>query len=78
MMSRPPNDIYWLTSADFEEVGEYSPEVEELLIKKCDYVRITTASVARGLDGDKISQSIACAGDVLAEARYKAWANLRK
>lgn len=78
MMSRPSNDIYWLTSADFDELGEYTPQIEELLIRKCDYVRITAASVARGLDQDKISRSIACANDVLTEAREKAWANMRK
>lgn len=38
MMSRASNDIYWLEDRDFEEIGEYSPEVEEFLISKCDYV----------------------------------------
>jgi hypothetical protein len=39
MMSRPSNDIYWLTAEDLVEIGEYPPGVEELYIKKCDYDR---------------------------------------
>ena len=78
MMSRPSNDIYWLTRADFDELGEYSPQIEELLIRRCDYVRITARSTERDLDGDKLLRSLACANDVLADARDKAWASLRK
>lgn len=39
MMSRPSNDIYWMTSDDIDQLGEYSPGVEELLIARCGYSR---------------------------------------
>lgn len=39
MMSRPSNDIYWLTFADLEELGSVPPELEELYIAKCKYDR---------------------------------------
>jgi len=39
MMSRPSNDIYWLTSDDIEEIGDYAPAQEELYISKCGYDR---------------------------------------
>jgi len=37
MMSRPSNEVYWLTEADLFEIGEYPPHIEELYIAKCDY-----------------------------------------
>ena len=39
MMSRPSNDIYWLSDDDVEELGDYPPELEELYISKCAYNR---------------------------------------
>lgn len=39
MMSRPSNDIYWLTQNDINQLGEYSPGREELLIARCGYSR---------------------------------------
>lgn len=39
MMSRPSNDIYWLTDEDINELGDYTPAQEELYISKCDYDR---------------------------------------
>ena len=39
MMSRPSNDIYWLTSEDIYELGNYPPALEELYITKCGYDR---------------------------------------
>ena len=39
MMSRPSNDIYWLTARDSEKIGEYNPGDEEALISKCGYKR---------------------------------------
>lgn len=49
MMSRPSNDIYWLTDRDIEDLGEYPPELEELFISKCKYDRdqIKRVSTAR-------------------------------
>lgn len=35
MMSRPSNDIYWLTTDDLEEIGFVPPALEELYIAKC-------------------------------------------
>ncbi len=37
MMSHASNDIYWLTAEDIRALGQYSPGLEEQLIKKCDY-----------------------------------------
>ena len=39
MMSRPSNDIYWLTNSDLDDLGDYRPEIEELFIAKCKYDR---------------------------------------
>jgi hypothetical protein len=39
MMSRPSNDIYWLSQNDLFELGEYSPEQEEFFIQRCGYSR---------------------------------------
>lgn len=37
MMSHSSNDIYWLNDRDVLSIGEYSPNIEELLIAKCGY-----------------------------------------
>jgi len=37
MMSRPSNEIYWLTETDLFEIGEFPPHIEELYIAKCQY-----------------------------------------
>lgn len=39
MMSRPSNDVYWLTSVDIEQLGAYPPALEELYISRCGYDR---------------------------------------
>lgn len=39
MMSRPSDDIYWMTANDIEQLGNYSPGREELLISRCGYSR---------------------------------------
>ena len=39
MLSRPSNEIYWLTKEDITELGIYPPDVEEFLIKNCGYRR---------------------------------------
>lgn len=39
MMSRPSNDIYWMTQDDIDQLGPYSPGREELLISRCGYSR---------------------------------------
>ena len=35
MMSRPSNEIYWLTFMDLEEINPIPPALEELFIAKC-------------------------------------------
>jgi hypothetical protein len=39
MMSRPSNDIYWMTQDDRDQLGAFSPGHEELLISRCGYSR---------------------------------------
>lgn len=39
MMSHPSNDIYWLRDRDLQGIGKYRPELEEILINKCGYIR---------------------------------------
>lgn len=40
MMSRPSNDIYWLSERDQEFIGDYNAGIEETLISKCGFKRI--------------------------------------
>ncbi|WP_283742906.1 hypothetical protein [Sideroxydans sp. CL21] len=40
MMTHPSNDVYWLNSKDLEDIGEYPPDVEEVAISKCNYIRM--------------------------------------
>ena len=39
MMSRPSNDVHWLTASDLYSLGEFSPYQEEFLIRRCQYDR---------------------------------------
>lgn len=39
MMSRPSNDVYWLTHDDLDMLGEYGPDKEEFLVRNCGYKR---------------------------------------
>lgn len=47
LMSRPSNDIYWLSFEDIEELGEHPPELEELYIQKCSYDRRNVVRLAQ-------------------------------
>ena len=47
MMSRPSNDIYWMTDDDIEQLGAYSPGLEELLISRCGYSRNLMSDIAK-------------------------------
>ena len=38
MMSRPSNDIYWLSEDDVVLMGEFNPGVEEALVTNCGWV----------------------------------------
>jgi hypothetical protein len=39
MMTRPSNEVYWLQEGDLNDLGEYPPDVEEVLIARCGYSR---------------------------------------
>lgn len=78
MMSRPSNDIFWLNSKDFQEFGEYGPDVEEFLISKCGYIRATESAMARGLTGEQYYKAMICSNNYLDEVRAKGLANFRK
>lgn len=43
MMSRPSNEIYWLSERDLEELGTYGPDQEENFVQQCGYVRNATS-----------------------------------
>lgn len=47
MMSRPSNDIYWMTQNDIDQLGEYRPSLEELLISRCGYNRNLSLDVVK-------------------------------
>ena len=54
MMSRPSNDIYWLTDGDIDELGNFPPALEELYITKCGYSRnpaISNIATVKNADG---------------------------
>jgi len=38
MLSRPSNDIYWLTGKDLATIGEHSAGYSEALVAKCGYM----------------------------------------
>lgn len=78
MMSRPSNDIYWLNSKDFQELGEYRPEVEEFLINKCGYIRATDSAMNRDLTGEQMVKAMTCSNKYLDEVRAKGLADFRK
>ena len=37
MMSRSSTNIYWMSNDDIDQLGEYSPGLEEMLISRCNY-----------------------------------------
>lgn len=71
MMSRPSNDVYWLLADDFIEVGEYSPDIEELLINKCGYFRARPENIAsRGIEEQL--RIVGCAQNIIDNLQKKA------
>lgn len=66
MMSHPSNDIYWLNKRDVSSIGEYSPDVEELLIAKCGYKNLAKVIEERWSE-DKYLSMRQCAEDVTSE-----------
>lgn len=76
MMSKPSNDIHWLTQDDLDEIGEYPPEQEEYLIRKCGYDRNRILKVSEAKNqGDRrrlaeqLTTSMKCTFDATSEAR---------
>lgn len=68
MMSRPSNDIYWMTMDDIDELGSNSPGLEELLISRCgDSIR----KITDGLTSAMLSHDSAAVARE--EARAKAF-----
>jgi hypothetical protein len=63
MMTRPSNEIYWLTEEDLMQLGDYPPPVEEFLIQKCGYFR-QYSRLRRGNADDKarLKSIIGCIG----------------
>lgn len=62
MMSRPSNDIYWMTDDDVKQIGEYSPGMEELLIARCNYSRHMIDDIASermSKDSNKVADGLA-------------------
>lgn len=47
MMGRSSNRIYWLREKDLDLLGDFSPGVEEILIKECGYDKVSGASWSR-------------------------------
>lgn len=66
MMSHPSNDIYWLNKRDVISIGEYSPDIEELLISKCGYKNIAKV-VEERWSVDKHHSMRQCVEDVTSE-----------
>jgi hypothetical protein len=59
MMSRSSNEIYWMTQDDIDQLGSFSPSLEELLISRCGYSRNmiqdgATAMVMARQKGDSV------------------------
>ena len=46
MMSRPSNDVYWMTTEDLAELGHYPVNQEEFYIQKCGYIKNVEARIA--------------------------------
>lgn len=85
MMTRPSNDIYWLTLQDLEEISEYPPPLEEYLIQRCAYDR-NGSQKALNADDDlefskrkaELQRSQDCEIEELAKHRTKGLADIRK
>ena len=87
MMSKPSNDIYWITDADIAELGEYPAAHEELLIQKCGYDRnsfkkaLSASRQGRHKHGEQIlddsNRASECLVRIFAEAKRANIAKLR-
>jgi hypothetical protein len=85
MMTRPSNDIYWLTSEDLQQLGDYPPEQEELFIKKCGYDRSYLNKLSRdpraadrnGALMAANDKAMECIVDIKSDGREKGWKKLK-
>ncbi len=50
MMGRPSNDVYWMTTADLAEIGQYPVNQEEFYIQKCGYIKNAEEKIANSTD----------------------------
>ena len=57
MMSRSSREIYWLNGEDIDQLGEYTPQIQEILISKCDYDYSIYGEIVRLRAQNRISQS---------------------
>lgn len=56
MMSRPSNDVYWLTSTDLHDIGVHPPNVEEYLIRTCGLDRNSNRRIVDAVEaGDRLT-----------------------
>lgn len=88
MMSRPSNDIYWMTSEDITDVGQFNASLEEYLIQKCGFDRNLYQKWMRATDGGRtdeaellsaaIRRSADCEEDVLDQLQIKGLASVKK
>ena len=67
MMSRPSNDIYWLSERDLEAIGPYDPGDEENLIRRCNYKRIAKI-VEENWSDDQVNRLLECESDYWMES----------
>ena len=80
MMSRPSNDIYWMTDEDIEQLGSYSPGMEELLISRCGYSRkfIDEVSTERSSKNAEVAAHGLQRMKAFAECSYTAFPDLNE
>ena len=57
IMSRPSNDIYWLSASDFKELGDYPAGDEEIFVQQCGYIKNASDRILEGgMTQEQISQ----------------------
>lgn len=84
MMSHPSNDIYWMTTADLNEITEYTPEREELYIAKCNFDRRRINSLLDAEDRrdqrrvDLLNQELSNSEGCIQELRLKTFYQARR
>jgi hypothetical protein len=88
-MSHPSNDMYWLTTADLNEIGELPAQHEEFLIQRCGYDRHHARQLAEMMERSEQQSDIdsfisrgeavdRCVVDALAKEREKGIREVRR